>query len=93
MSQSVLTIKIDTDLKSASQSLAKSLGLSLSSVIENKLREVVHERRVVFTEQIIPNAATLAELLAIEDDVAAGKNLSPQMHSFSELEKHLNALK
>jgi addiction module RelB/DinJ family antitoxin len=92
MSQSVLTIKIDTDLKAASQAIAKSMGLSLSSVIENKLREVVRDRRVVFTEQLVPNSSTLSELLAIEDDVAAGRNLSPVFSSFDSLENHLSNL-
>lgn len=50
MSQIPVTIKIDAQLKQEAQQLAKSLGLSLSAIVENKLRQVVRERRVVFEE-------------------------------------------
>jgi antitoxin component of RelBE/YafQ-DinJ toxin-antitoxin module len=93
MNQAVLTIKIDADIKADSQSLAKKLGLSLSSIIENKLREVVRERRVVFEDLPTLNDSTRLELLGIEKDVLSRKNLSPTMTSFAELKNHLAAAK
>ena len=92
MSQVPMTIKIDADVKKQSQKLAQRLGLSLSSIVENKLREVVNERRVVFEEELIPNEKTAKELEDIETDIMAGRNLSGPFNSFEEIERHLNSL-
>lgn len=92
MSQIPVTIKIDADLKQDAQKLAKSLGLSLSAIIENKLRQAVRERRIVFEEELIPNEETTKELHRIEADVKAGRNLSGPFTSDEELERHLNSL-
>lgn len=92
MSQIPVTVKIDADVKQQAQKLAKSLGLSLSAIVENKLREVVRERRVIFDEELIPNEKTTKELKEIEADIKAGRNLSAPFKSFEELEKHLNSL-
>lgn len=92
MSQVPITVKIDAELKQQAQKLAQRLGLSLSTVVENKLREVVNERRVVFEEDLIPNEKTAKELEIIEADIKANRNLSDQFNTFEELERHLNKL-
>jgi addiction module RelB/DinJ family antitoxin len=92
MSQVPITVKIDTNVKEQAQKLAKILGLSLSTIVENKLREVVSERRVVFEEEFIPNEKTAKELEKIEADIKAGRNLSSPFNTFEELERHLNNL-
>ena len=92
MSQIPVTIKIDASLKQETQKLAKSLGLSLSAIVENKLKEVVRERRVVFEEELFPNKKTAKDLRQIENDMKAGRNLSGSFNTFDELEKHLDSL-
>jgi addiction module RelB/DinJ family antitoxin len=92
MSQVPITVKIDADVKQQAQKLAKRLGLSLSAVVENKLREVVNERRVIFEEELIPNTGTAKELEIIEADIKADRNLSGPFNTFEELERHLNNL-
>ena len=92
MSQVPVTVKIDADVKQQAQKLAKQLGLSLSAIVENKLKEVVRERRVVFEEELIPNEITCRELEKIEADIEAGRNLSGPFNTFEELERHLNNL-
>jgi addiction module RelB/DinJ family antitoxin len=92
MSQIPVTVKIDADLKHDAQKLAKSLGLSLSAIVENKLREVVRQRRVVFEEDTVPNEQTAKELRKIEADIKAERNLSGPFKTFGELEQHLNSL-
>jgi addiction module RelB/DinJ family antitoxin len=92
MSQVPITVKIDADVKQQAQKLAQRLGLSLSSIVENKLKEVVSERRVVFEEEYLPNEKTTKELEKIEEDVKAGRNLSGPFNTFEELENHLNSL-
>lgn len=92
MSQIPVTVKIDASLKKDAQKLAKSLGLSLSAIVENKLREVVRERRIVFEEELTPNKKTAKELQKIEADVNADRNLSGSFKTFKELEQHLDSL-
>jgi addiction module RelB/DinJ family antitoxin len=92
MSQVPITVKIDADVKEQAQKLAQKLGLSLSTVVENKLREVVSERRIVFEEEIIPNAKTAKVLEKIEADIKVGRNLKGPFNTFEELERHLNTL-
>ncbi|HEX8226936.1 MAG TPA: DUF6364 family protein [Candidatus Saccharimonadales bacterium] len=92
MSQIPVTIKIDAQLKEEAQKLAKNLGLSLSAIVENKLRQAVQERRIVFEEPLIPNARTAKQLRAIEADVKAGRNLSPAFSTIADLETYLNKL-
>ena len=77
MSQQIpITIKIDANVKQEAQKLAKGLGLSLSSIIENKLREAIVERRVLFTEDFVFNDTTAKTAEAIEEDIKAGRNVS-----------------
>ena len=92
MSQIPITVKIDADVKQQAQKLAQKLGISLSAIVENKLREVVRERRVVFEEELVPNEKTAKELVKIEADINAGRNLSGPFNTFEELERHLNSL-
>lgn len=93
MSQIPVTIKIDADLKHEAQKLAKNLGLSLSAIVENKLRQAVRERRVVFEEELIPNAKTAKMLREIEEDIRAGRNLGPVFDSVDALDDHLKSMK
>jgi DNA-damage-inducible protein J len=92
MSQTPVTIKIDSNVKNEAQKLAKSLGLSLSAIVENKLKEVIRDRRVIFEEELVLNDKTLKELAEIEADIKAGRNMSGSFATFEELEKHLDSL-
>ena len=92
MNQTPITIKIDSDVKHEAQKLAKSLGLSLSAIVENKLKEVIRDRKVVFEEELILNHKTAKELLEIEADIKAGRNMSGPFKTFDELETHLDSL-
>lgn len=90
MNQIATTIKLDSAVKKEAQKVAKSMGLSLSTIIENKLREVIKDRRVVFEADIEPNTAFKKVINKIETDVKSNKNLSSPMATISELEKYLN---
>lgn len=92
MSQIPLTIKIDADVKQDAQKLAKSLGLSLSSIVENKLRQAVRERRIVFEDELVPNAKTAKELKEMGDDIAVSRNIGKTFNTSKELEEHFKSL-
>jgi addiction module RelB/DinJ family antitoxin len=92
MSQTPLTIKIDSDVKHQAQKLAKGLGLSLSSIIENQLRKVVEERRVVFEEVIRPTPYLQKIIDEAEADHKASRNISGPFKTFDEVKQHLNTI-
>lgn len=87
-----MSVKIDAELKDEVQKLARSMGLSVSAIVENKLREVARERRVIFEEELMPNKKFAKELREIEKDIKHGRNLSEPAHSFAELKQQLNKL-
>ena len=92
MSQTPITIKIDTNVKHEAQKLAKSLGLSLSSIVENKLKEAILDRRIVFSEEFTLNEKTAKDLNLIEEDIKAKRNISGPFASLEELEAHLKSV-
>ena len=47
---STLTIRIDEDLKKAAAKAAKKLGISLSFIIKNALKNFIEEPKIVISE-------------------------------------------
>ncbi len=70
--KTILNIKIDQTLKTEAQKTAKELGLPLSVVLNNYLKEFVVEKEVVFSI----NAKTAKKLSKISTDLPNKKNLS-----------------
>jgi len=90
MKQVAVTIKIDDELKADVQALAKNMGLSFSAIVENKLRQVARERRLVFEEELIPNAKFAKELDEAMEDVRLGRNI---VGPFETVDALLNSLR
>jgi addiction module RelB/DinJ family antitoxin len=69
----VISVKVDTDVKAAAQEVAKSAGLTLSTLVNAYLRQVVATRRI---ELFAPEPMTphLESLIAeVEAELQAGK--------------------
>ena len=69
----VISVKIDKDLKEAAQEVAKSIGIPLSTLINTYLRQVVATRRV---ELYAPEQMTskLEGLIAeVESEIERGE--------------------
>lgn len=87
--KTVISVKIDKEVKEAAQAVAKSAGLSLSTLVNAYLRQVVATRRIELyaPEQITPK---LQELIAeVEAEIAAGK----VSKSYSNVDEFIKALK
>lgn len=89
MKQVPVTIKIDDELKADIQKMAKNMGLSFSAIVENKLREARRERRVVFEEELVPNAKFAKQLDEAMGDIKHGRNLSPVFDTVDEMFDYL----
>ena len=77
MSQ-IITIKTDGKTKQAAKKLAKEAGLTLNSLINIYLKQVVVSRRIEISlpeEKMTPKLEKM--IGKIDADIKAGKNLSP----------------
>ena len=73
----VLNIKIDKALKQELQSVAKDLGLPVSTLITASVRDVVRSRSITITADLRLRPEVEKELLQLSKDAKAGKNVSP----------------
>ena len=76
MEKTVINVKTDKKLKKDAQRVAQALGLPLGTIVNHYLRNLVREKRVVFSTPLVPNAKTRALLDKIERDRKKGKNFS-----------------
>ena len=91
-----VSVRIDDDLKRDAESVFSDIGLSLSAAITVYFKQVVRERAVPFALKapstgIVPTDAFAEQLIEIEDDISAGKNISPPL-SGEQLMEHLGTL-
>ena len=89
--QTMMSIKMDSSLKTQAQGVAASLGLPLSTVINNYLRSFVDTQRVVFTNHPIPNKQTAEILKLATRDIKVGKNIK-RFNSNKEMDDFLLAI-
>jgi addiction module RelB/DinJ family antitoxin len=85
-----MLIKTKKDLKMQAQKLAKEMGLPLSTLVNNYLKDFVIERRVVFNAPI-PNKKTIRAIEEARREFKAGKNSGP-FNTAEEFIAHLKAL-
>lgn len=74
MYTAVINIKTDPKLKQDLKEVTRQLGLPLGTIINAYLRELVRERRVVFSAPPELNQRTKKLLEGIDRDIRAGKN-------------------
>ena len=74
MNSAVINIKTDPNLKKDMRRVAQDLGLPVGTIINAMMRDVVRERRVVFSAPPALNRRTQRLLQSIDRDIKAGKN-------------------
>ena len=86
----VITVKTDAATKKAAQTLAKDMGLTLSSLINSYLKQVIATRHVELyaPEPMTPQLEKLLE--GVESNIKAG-NLSPPCDNMDDFLKDLNS--
>ena len=89
--KTMLNIKTDAVLKKRAKETAERIGLPLSAVINNYLKTFIEERRVVFSERLVPNKKTATLLRRIDKDIKAGRNLAGHFYSSEKMDKHLDS--
>lgn len=87
--KTVMSVKVDEDVKRSAQEVAKSVGLSLSGLVNAYLRQLAATRRIEFyaPEPMTPKLERL--IGKVEREIAAGETVGP----FDSAEAFLKALK
>jgi addiction module RelB/DinJ family antitoxin len=92
MATTVMSIKTDKKIKEKAMKIAKSMGFSLSSLVNAYLRQFVKTKTVHFEEEpsYVMSAYLEKQLEEIEDDIKHDRNISP---AFDNVEDALAYLK
>ena len=73
----VLNIKIDKELKKQLQSVAKDLGLPVSTVITASVRDVIRSRSITISADLRLRPEVEKELLMLSENAKKGIDISP----------------
>lgn len=89
--KTIINVKTEKALKEQAKLVARELGLSLSDVVNESLRQMVKNREVRFSA--IPRMTPELEVLLgkIEEDIKNGRNISPVFGSAKEMDEYLDA--
>ena len=87
----MINIKADREVKERAQRLAQELGLPLSAIINNYLRQFIRNKEVHFfiEGELKPSVKRRLDRLAKE--AREGKNLSPTFYSAKDAIRYLNS--
>ncbi len=84
MNTTAIYIKTDPEIKEKAQLVARNLGLSLSSILNAYLKQLIKTKTVIFTtNDEEPNDYTLAVMQQAEEDYIKG-HTSPAFKSGEE---------
>lgn len=81
----ILNVKTDKKLKARAKKVAGELGVPLSVVVNQYLKQFVAERSIAFEKPPMPNAKTRKELDEALKDVKHGRNLSGPFETAEEM--------
>lgn len=89
--KTILNVKTEKALKERAKKVAHELGLSLSDIVNESLRQMVKNREVHFSA--IPRMTPELEVLLgkIETDIKRDQNISPVFVSAKDMDKYLAA--
>ncbi len=89
MNTAVINIKTEQELKKEAQNIAYDLGMSLSSLINAYLRQLVRTRKIEFDLREEPSEYLIQALSESRKNIRAGR-VSPQFKTAEDAIKWLN---
>ena len=92
--KTVISVKVDRDVRDRARTMARKLGLPLSTIINAQLRTFADERRIEFREPLIPNAKTRKIIDEALRDIREGREnkFSPAFTNTMEMDRYLDSL-
>lgn len=93
--KTVISVKVDVDVRNKARKVAKKMGLPLSMVVNNQLKRFAEEQRIEFRAPLVPNAKTRKILDEALRDIREGRKdkFSPAFTNMKEMDRYLDALK
>jgi len=90
--KTVISVKVDKDVRDKARKTAKRMGLPLSTVINYQLRQFGEDQRIEFRTPLVPNAKTRKILDEALRDIREGKKdaLSPAFVNMDDAIRWLN---
>ena len=90
--KTAISFKIDKDVRNRARSVANKIGIPLSMVVNQQLKQFADDRRIEFYEPLIPNAKTRKVLDAALRDIREGRGdkFSPAFTSIEEMDRWLD---
>ncbi len=76
MTKAVLNIKTDPQTKQQIQEFAAELGLPVSVIMNAQLKQMLRDRKVVFSTALEPTTYLEKIMNQVEVDLAEGKNIT-----------------
>jgi len=73
----ILNFKTDKALKEEAKKVARELGLPLGTIMNHYLKELVREKRVLYTTHPVPSSTVVAELQKMSTEARDSENISP----------------
>jgi len=77
MTKAVLNIKTDPETKQQIQEFAAELGLPVSVIMNAQLKQMLRDRKVVFSTELEPTPYLEKIMNQVEMDLATKKNTTP----------------
>ncbi len=90
--KTVLNVKTDKDIKDRAQSLAKHMGIPLSTVVNAYLKEFIDSGEIRLTREPELKPEVAKRLAKHVKEAQQGKNLSPAFTRTEDAIAYLNAL-
>lgn len=84
--KTLISVKIDKDIKVKSQNLAQELGIPLSTLVNAYLRQFVREKRAVFSSAWAMSEELETILGPVENDIKRRKNITNFINTPKELD-------
>jgi len=90
--KTVISVKVDKDVRDRARKAAQNMGVPLSMVVNQQLRQFADERRIEFYEPLVPNAKTRKILDAALRDVREGRKdkFSPAFRNVKDMDAWLD---
>ena len=90
--KTLLSIKVDREVKEEAQHIASDLGLPLSTLINAQLKQLVRDREVslVSVPRMTPSLERLLE--GVEEDLRLGKKMVGPLKTEKEVLSYLDSL-
>ena len=93
--KTVISVKVDKEVRDRARTVAKRMGLPLSTVVNYQLRQFGDDQRIEFRTPLTPNVKTRKILDEALRDIREGRadKFSPAFTTAEEMDRYLDRLK